>query len=155
MRYFVLLAAIFLFGCYPYPANMEVPSHAGQSEAISIIQDFFQEKMGPLPYPDFPIIWYEGTCLEGEEFDQYDFCVTGYHVTKRVGGRKIYLIKFDSIHNSSLSHELVHYWQDVVLGDSDTNHENKEWWNLTSNANDLVEEWECRTYSGTERCPGD
>ena len=126
--------ALFLSSCIWDPHVHEVPAPEGERVAIEIARMHFERQHGSLPLHTGEIIWTDEECIYVDE----DHCVSGCHYTYN---NNIYLTTYIEIWQSSLVHELGHYWLDM-LGDSDHDHERSDWWDMVPDINGHIKSWE-------------
>jgi len=139
-----------LAGCGPIPRNqiVEAPPHA--IEAVQVVHDFLSYQLsyqlGGEPLPEFEgwILWVEGDCLEFDQnwlddifYPKYSDCLEGWYEDDT-----LWVLVRPSISDTTLSHELIHYWLEAVYGDSDGDHDEPLWWDLVQPANGAIKRME-------------
>lgn len=103
------------------PTNTEVSAPANADRGIWIVGHEWAERMN-VSTPDFPIVrWFSGECLE-YSFRPGIHCPMGTTIEG-----EIHLLAADTLADTYLAHEMLHWTLGQVTGDSDESHSSPYW----------------------------
>lgn len=122
------LLALLGLGCaVPEPDNVEVAAPAGAEDAAAIVVQEWSERLphaGRLDVDDLPPVrWFEGPCLDYGDATE---CILGSGRWTPLA-EEIHLLVRDSLADTSLTHELLHWSLNQTGAGRDGDHTSR-WW---------------------------
>lgn len=113
------------------PTNEAVAAPEGADDAAEVVVTEWSERVldaERLSIDDLPLVrWFQGECLVYGYPDLDAACPLGAYVRTHSSGSEIHLLLSPTLHESPLTHEVLHWVLDETTGDMDQGHETPPW----------------------------